>query len=144
MPVTKYYDSTNKDYYNAIGTAAWAGAEGATLRSQGWTYCGFGTGGIYIAPPGGPCSTKGSAPPGQPNILPPAPPPENLAPSNGVADQACNRCKKTTTTTPGSPTSGAPAPAPGARRAAGFALPWWVWVLAALTLAQVVYNGRNN
>lgn len=140
MPITRYTDS-NGNTYNALGTAAWLGAEGATLRSQGWTYCGFGTGGVYLAPPGGgPCSTRSSS---GPSILPPAPPPENLAPSNAVPDRACTRCtQKTTATAPSSQITGAPAPTPGARPAPKPALPWWLWVLAALTLAQVIH-GRN-
>lgn len=139
MAVTKYTDS-NGYVYNAIGTAAWSGAEGATLRSQGWTYCGFGTGGIYIAPPGGPCYTKTA--PSQPNILPPAPPTDTPGPSSAVPDKACGACRKSSSG--GTvPTPGAPAPTPGARPASKSSLPWWLWVLVALTAAQVVY-GRNN
>jgi len=142
MPLHKYYDTQNGDTYNALTWTEWAGAEGATLRSQGWTYCGFGTGGVYVAPPGGPCSTKTGGVSG-PNVGPTAPPADIPAPTSSVSDKACNRCNAPAGATgPSSPITGAPAPTPGMRPAPRFALPWWVWVLAALTLAQIVY-GRN-
>lgn len=140
MAVTKYTDN-NDNVYNAISPTAWSGAEGATLRAQGWTYCGFGTGGIYIAPPGGPCYTKATS---QPNILPPAPPTDTPGPTNAVPDQACGSCRKSAAANvPTNSITGAPAPTPGARPAPKTALPWWLWVLAALTLAQVIH-GRNT
>jgi len=141
MAITKYTDN-NGATYNAIGTAAWYGSEGVTLRAQGWTYCGFGTGGIYIAPPGGPCYTMSTPP--QPNVGPTAPPSDTPGPQSAVTDKACGSCRKSTATT--SPITGAP-PTPtttGAKPASKPGLPWWLWVLVALTLAQVVYNGRNT
>lgn len=148
MPLHKYYDTPNNLIYNALTPTEWQGSEGAALRAQGWTYCGFGTGGVYVAPPGGPCSTRGNAP--GPNIIPTVPadiaaPTEIAGPTSSVADKACNRCNTPARAVgPSSPITGAPiAPTPGARPASSFALPWWVWVLVALTLAQVVY-GRND
>jgi len=79
-----------------------------------------------------------------PNILPPAPPPDQLEPVSSVADKACGTCRKPSTP-PTNAISGAPTPAPtpGARSAPTTSLPWWLYVLAALTLAQVVH-GRND
>lgn len=83
-----------------------------------------------------------------PNILPPVErpdqPPTDQAPISAVADRACGGCRKSSTAAT-NPLSGTPAPAtpPGARSAPTTSLPWWLYVLAALTLAQVVY-GRND
>lgn len=141
MPVTTYTDSNGT--YKAIGTAAWYGAEGQALRAQGWQYCGFGTNGIIIAPPGGQCYTR--ATPQQPNIIPIAPPPDTPGPSSAVPDKACGSCRKSSATIT-SPLTGAPTTPPPSTgttvKKSG--LPWWLWVLVALTLAQVVYNGRNT
>lgn len=138
--VTKY--TAGGKVYNAISAAAWSGAEGDALRAQGWTYYGFGTGGVYITPPGGQPFTM------QPNILPPVSPEEPPTTSGqsagAVADKACGSCRKPAAPA-SSPITGntAPAVSAAARPVSRSGLPWWLYVLAALTLAQVVY-GRNN
>lgn len=143
MPPVQRSDE-NGTYYT-IGTAAWYGAEGAALRAQGWQYCGFGTYGIITAPPGAPCfrAASGGGGPGQPNIGPTAPPPDTPAPTSGVADKACGRCSSQSGSAPTiSPTTGPTTVSPTQPKARQ-GIPWWVWVLATLTLAQVVH-GRNT
>lgn len=76
----------------------------------------------------------------RPMILPPAE--QNNAPVATVVDRACGGCRPKTVAPGTAP--GAPPPAPGSPTRPGAtrsAYPWWVLVLAALTLAQVV---RNN
>lgn len=146
MPLQRIGPDNNGLYYNALNTSEWAAGNpiGDGLRARGYRYCGFGTWGVYVAAPGQPCWEKA---PGvaQPNILPPAPPTDTPGPVSAVSDKACGTCRKSTATgtTGPIPTPGAPAPTPGARPASKSVLPWWLWVLVALTAAQVVY-GRNN
>lgn len=144
MPFTQRTD--NGLTYWVIGTAAWYGSEGEQLRAQGWRYCGYGTYGIIGAQGSNPCYTN--APTQEPNIgLPVQPdvgtPPGSTGPTGAVADKACGTCRKTTQQIQ---TPGAPAPTPGARpapTAPKSKYPWWVLVLVALTLAQIVH-GRNT
>lgn len=136
MPLHKYYDTVNGDVYNALTPTEWQGAEGATLRSQGWTYCGFGTGGTYIAPPGGPCSTKTQPPI---NIGPTVPqqPAGGGGSSVPVVTDTCTSCRKSTTTV-------APIQNLGSTQQTTkvivkkSGLPWWVILLAILLAAKVV------
>ena len=139
MPVTKFYDTVNGLIYNAIGTGDWAGAEGVSLRSQGWRYCGFGTGGIYIAAAGQPCSTKIASP--QPNVLPPAPQDQQGGASapQVVRDTACGSCRHTTTTQVTTQGNLGAVQQPGTKvivKKSG--LPWWVILLALLLASKVV------
>ncbi len=140
MAVTKYTDN-NGNVYNAISPTAWSGSEGSTLRSQGWTYCGFGTGGVYIAPPGAPCFTKSAVPSIGPTVPTDTP---GSAPTSAVPDSACGSCKKSATNVPTNPITGAPVTTFPTQPAARSTFPWWVWVLLALTLAEIVNRGRNN
>lgn len=140
MPITQHTDS-NGWTYNAVSTAEWYGSYGDTLRAAGWRYCGYGTWGIYITQ-GADCATRTMITPfiHQPIQQDVAAP----APANVVTDKACGGCRKSAT--PSQPGAPQPAtPTPGARPApsASPKYPWWLWVLVALTLAQVVY-GRND
>lgn len=66
-------------------------------------------------------------------------------PSSAVADKACGSCRRqSVTTNVPLPITGASPSTPGAPRVAPKpGIPWWVWVLASLALAQVIY-GRNS
>lgn len=141
MPITQHTDS-NGWVYNAVTTAEWYSSYGDTLRAEGWRYCGYGTWGIYITK-GADCATRAISS-SEPQILPPSPDAPTPQPRM-ITDTACSGCrpvappqivKPAPTTTPTIPAAGMPT-TPRAQ------YPWWVFVLVALTLAQVIY-GRNN
>lgn len=144
MPITHPTDS-NGITYNAINTADWYGAEGIALRAQGWAYCGFGTWGVYIRPPGvsfDDCYKRTVVQ--KPNILPPAPQADTGGAASSVplvTDKACGSCRRhTTTTAPAMSSPSVTVPTqPGVKvvvKKSG--LPWWVILLALLLAAKVV------
>lgn len=140
MPITHPTDS-NGLTYNAIGSAAWQGQEGIDLRAQGWTYCGFGTWGVYIAPPGGPCYTKAAAVVTQPNILPKAPE-DVAAPSGGVSD-TCSTCHKAAPPPPAGfvQVGGTPSQPTLVKIETKKPFPWWLIIILVLV---AVSHGRDD
>lgn len=153
MPLHKQGPDSNGNIYWMLTSAEWSGAVGEALRSQGWRYCGYSAsspgwvGGILVAPTGAPCWTKvASSPVGGPSIIPIIPqdePPPSQGPAGPVIDTTCKRCSSSKPSAAAVSAASSPqamaAAAASAQASAGY--PWWLFVLAALTLAQVVKNG---
>lgn len=148
MPLT-YHTDSNGLTFAAITSTEWAGAYGDGLRAQGYTYCGYGTWGVYVKPAGQvDCGVRTQAPPSGGSSVPPPPTTTGGvgSPPAPTVIQGCGSCRKATTVTGGSaPTPGASTgpgtvTVPGARRT-GY--PWWVIVLAVMVLAQIV-GGKDN
>jgi len=136
----------------SIGTAAWAGAEGAALRAAGWWYGGYGTAGVIACAPGESLeacvASVSGATPSQPYIQRPIVPDEPQAATPGitgaVTDKACGVCRKPSTTAPVPVPSGGPSPtAPGVPAPTKKKpFPWWLLILL-LIAAKVVSDGRD-
>lgn len=145
MPVARVGPDSNGLYYNAVSTAEWQGSYGQQLRAAGWTYCGYGTWGVYVAPPGGPCSSTSPSGPSQPpgpQILPPAPADTPV----GNASAPVTSCCRQVVVRPqvgGVIPSGQPAPAATETVTTDLALdlsgvPRWLWWLILLLVILVL------
>lgn len=159
MPVQRVGPDANGLYFNAVGSAEWDGAYGVQLRSQGYTYCGYGTWGVYVAAPGQPCFDKGPGgvtqppPPPGPMILPPVETTGGVGSPPAPVHVGCGCSSKGTVTQPTptgpAPATPSPAPATGASKTETGrmlldqleGLPWWVYVLGALALSQFFNRG---
>lgn len=140
MPLSKY--TANGETFTALSSAEWSGAYGDQLRAQGYRYCGYGTGGVYVAAPGQPCYT--TAAPSGPAIIATVPqdePPPSQGPAGPVVDTTCKRCSTSKPSAAAVSAASSPQAVAAARAKAPAGYPWWLFVLAALTLAQVVKNG---
>lgn len=95
-------------------------------------------------PPIAPPPTGGG---GGPSIIPTVPtdiaaPPGPLGPASAVGDSACGSCRKGAFT-PTNPITGNPVTSLPPTQAPRARFPWWLWVLVALTLAEIMNRGRN-
>lgn len=157
MPVHEAGPDPNGLFYQVVTTQEWQSSYGESLRAQGYRYCGLGSYGIIVAPPGGPCwYRKGVTPPPgpDPNIGPTVLPVlanGSPTPSSGGNSGGCCGCggKPSPATVTQAPVSG---PGPGAPTPAGAmpivarlrGLPWWVYVLAILAVSQALNKGRAS
>lgn len=152
MPLQRVGPDSNGLYYNALSTSEWQGAYGDQLRAAGYTYCGFGTWGVYVAAPGEPCSSSGAGGGGGvlpggggvggPQILPTYQP----FPADNQASSGSGCCGSRGVM-PGAPrTAGAPAPAPGGvdvtvRRDELERIPRWLWWVLIVLVLIVLLRG---
>lgn len=150
MPLHKQGPDSNGNIYWMLTSAEWSGAIGEALRAQGWRYCGYSAtttnwvGGIIVAPSGEPCWTKAAV--SGPSIIATVPqdePAPSQGPAGPVVDTTCKRCSdsKPSAAAVSAATSPQAMAAAAARAQTPAGYPWWLFVLAALTLAQVVKNG---
>jgi hypothetical protein len=151
MPLTYPVDN-NGLTYTALGTAAWYGDEGAALRAQGYTYCGFGTFGVYLLAPGESrdpvygCGKKagGNAP--GPSVIPTVPSDigaTTASPVKPVTD-SCGSCHQATSPVVGTPAQPAPPVVPANAMPTVVAkkpFPWWLLIILAIL---AVSHGRDD
>lgn len=143
MSLQRHTESNGATYWT-VTTSEWSGAYGEQLRAQGYRYCGFGTYGIIVAAPGQPCYA--TVTPSGPAIIATVPqdePAPSQGPAGPVVDTTCKRCNdsKPSAAAVSAATSPQAMAAAAARAQTPAGYPWWLFVLAALTLAQVVKNG---